>query len=132
VSCFDSNYLCSGFPELEFLQVTCVVFSSFCSRPLRVKIQSCVSRGGVPDEDCPTDLASMRFWCSTTKKQMQSDKTAVTASAKASVSAAVAFQALDGGFQAAAGLVPVTDVSAMMSQQAALTAPATPAGGSTL
>ena len=41
---------------------------------------------------------------------MQSDKTAVTASAKASVSAAVAFQALDG----------------------ALTAPATPAGGSTL
>lgn len=97
-----------------------------------MKIQSCVSRGGVPDEDCPTDLASMRFWCSTTKKQMQSDKTAVTASAKASVSAPVAFQALDGGFQAAAGLVPVTDVSAMMSQQAAVIAPATPAGGSTL
>ena len=95
-----------------------------------MKIQACISRGGVPDEDCPTDLASMRFWCSTTKKQMQSDKTAVTASAKALVSAPVAFQALDGGFEAANGLVPVTDVSAMMTQQPASTAaPATPAGG---
>ena len=86
----------------------------------RAKIQACIAKGGVPDDDCPTDMASMRFWCTTTKKQTSVDRTQVHTSTKANVHASAAFSALDSGFAVGTGpLVPVQDTQALLNAAAA-------------
>lgn len=109
-------------------------FSCLLASP-RAKIQACIAKGGVPDDDCPTDMASMRFWCTTTKKQTSVDRTQVHTSASANVHASAAFNALDGGFAVGTGpLVPVQDTQALLNAAAAATPkmPATPAAPGTL
>lgn len=111
-----------------------IALPRFLAAP-RAKIQACIARGGVPDDDCPTDMASMRFWCTTTKKQTTRDRTQVHTSATASVHASAAFKALDAGFAVGTGpLVPVQDTQALLNAVAVATpkTPATPAPPGTL
>jgi hypothetical protein len=52
---------------------------------LRTKIDSIVRRGGIPDEDCPTDAASTKFWCTTQTKYTDRESCAVKMTARAAV-----------------------------------------------
>lgn len=50
-----------------------------------------VSRGnGIPDEDAPHDVASMRFWVSTGMSASEKDRTTITGSAETAVAASAA------------------------------------------
>ena len=114
----------------SFLSLACFLSLLLDELPmiLRAKIQACVARGGVPDDDCPTDVESMRFWCATSKKQTSVDKTQVHTTAKAMVSAPAAFAALESGFGPGSATVPVADPAALIAQSALApaAAPATP------
>ena len=46
-----------------------------------------MKRGGVPDDDAPDDAASMKFWCSTSTKYTDREKTRVKMQATANVAA---------------------------------------------
>ena len=41
---------------------------------LRIKIETLVRKGGVPDQDCPEDPESMRYWSSTGAVSKESAK----------------------------------------------------------
>ena len=71
-------YMCLPlFPKKKFTQSTLA----------RKKIESIVKRGGVPDEDAPTDAASMRFWCTTGARYTDRESTSVKMTAHANVAA---------------------------------------------
>ena len=80
-----------------------------------------MAKGGVPDEDCPTDMESMKFWCSVTKKATTKDAFKVTAAAKTALRPASAAAALGAGLQDGPSLLPVADAQALL---ASVTTPA--------
>ena len=76
----------------------------------------------MPDEDCPTDMESMKFWCTVTKKATTKDSFQVTAAAKTAVRPASAAAALGAGLQDhGPALPPVSDPAALL---ASVTTPA--------
>jgi hypothetical protein len=80
----------------------------------------------VPDEDCPTDMESMKFWCTVTKKATTKDAFKVTAAAKTALRPASAAAALGAGLQDGPSLLPVADAQALLASVTT-----TPAGAST-
>ena len=102
------------------------------------KINACVQKGGAPNEDCPTDMASMRFWAHTVKTETTRDATQLRSTVRASIAATSAVQALATGFAPAKVGVAVDAANVMAqagphpqaqaSAQQALPAPATGGG----
>ena len=64
----------------------------------RAKIAACVARGGIPDRDCPSDEASMRFWCHLSEKETNRDKVKVKTKAQAQVAPGTMVDALGTAF----------------------------------
>ncbi|CAL1128351.1 unnamed protein product [Cladocopium goreaui] len=62
------------------------------------KIAACVARGGIPDRDCPSDEASMRFWCHLSEKETNRDKVKVKTTAQAQVAPSTMVDALGTAF----------------------------------
>lgn len=86
------------------------------------RINACVQKGGVPDEDCPTDMASMRFWAHTFETETTRDVTQLRSTVRAQVTAASAVQALTTGVANAAKTVPV-DAANVMAQAGSVPVP---------
>ena len=63
------------------------IFSLMLQPPrLRMKIETIISKSSpVPDSDCPDDVESVRFWCTSGGKSMQKETTTVSATAEARV-----------------------------------------------
>ena len=89
---------------------------------MRLASLACVQKGGVPDEDCPTDMASMRFWAHTLKTETTRDVTQLRSTVRAQVTAASAVQALTTGVANAAKTVPV-DAANVMAQAGSVPVP---------
>ena len=92
----------------------------------------------MPDEDCPTDMESMKFWCTVTKKATTKDAFKVTAAAKTALRPASAAAALGAGLQDGPSLLPVADAQALLASvtttptagtSTPASAPATPGQG---
>lgn len=91
----------------------------------RAKIAACVARGGVPDKDCPSDEASMQFWCHLTQKETTRDKVKVKTKATANVAAGTVVDALGTGFPCQ-NLVHVANPAQMIASRVAATAASSP------
>ena len=91
----------------------------------RAKIAACVARGGVPDKDCPSDEASMQFWCHLTQKETTRDKVKVKTKATANVAAGTVVDALGTGFSSQ-NLVHVANPAQMIASRVAATAASSP------
>ena len=57
-----------------------------------------MARGGIPDRDCPSDEASMRFWCHLSEKETNRDKVKVKTTAQAQVAPSTMVDALGTAF----------------------------------
>lgn len=90
---------------------------------LRAKIAACVARGGIPDRDCPSDEASMKFWCHLTEKETTRDKVKVETKATANVAPGVMMDALGTAFPSQ-NLVHVPNPAQMIASR--VSAAATP------
>lgn len=89
----------------------------------RAKIAACVARGGVADKDCPSDEASMKFWCHLTEKETTRDKVKVNTKATVNVAAGTVVDALGTGFPSQ-NLVHVANPAQMIASRVAATATA--------
>ena len=107
-----------------WLQFEAVIVFAWWVGP-RKKIQAAMANGVVPDEDCPEDEDSFRYWCSTGGKQTDTNKMMLKTSAKVKVSpASTVTQSMlqtTGSEQPQALALPSSDLQRMLEVARGLT-----------
>ena len=86
----------------------------------RAKILSCIQKGGIPDEDAPTDPASTRYWCTLVTSQDLSDEHVTQTKVEGVVNplqAVAAMRVGQAGLLGRAAAPPLPDPMAMINEQ---------------
>ena len=88
-----SDFICCLFVYVYHVVFPCSLhfsylrhYVSIATWDLRAKIEAIITKPGVADEDCPTDAASMRWWCNVGGRYTGRELTSVAMNATANPS----------------------------------------------
>ena len=106
-----SDFICCLFVYVYHVVFPCSLhfsylrhYVSIATWDLRAKIEAIITKPGVADEDCPTDAASMRWWCNVGGRYTGRELTSVAMNATANVAASgSAVASLVGGDSSSGG-----------------------------